>query len=207
MLPLVVSDRDEVGLVEQDVAGHQHRVREEPGRDDPVLLGLLLELRHPAELSEARHRAQQPGGLGVGDHVALDEDGRALGIKAGGEEHRGEVERPLAQVGRVVLDGDRVEVDDAEERVAELLGRGVLAEAAAVVAEVLRAGRLDAGEDPHRTDYRECRRARPGARRRSRAARPDRRSATSTAREPTTIPSASSAASAACSGVEIPKPA
>ena len=83
-------------------------------------------------------------------HAALGEDGRALRIEAGGEQHRGEIERPLAQVGRVVLDRERVEVDDAEERVAELLGRGVLAEAAAVVAEVFRAGRLEAGEDPQR---------------------------------------------------------
>ena len=150
VLPLVVADRNHVGLVQQDVACHQHGVREEPARDEIVPLGLVLELRHPAELPEARHRAQQPGRLGVSGHAALGEDGRALGIEAGGEEHRGEVERSLAQVGGVVLDGDRVEVDDAEERVAELLGRGVLAEAAAVVAEVLGAGRLDAGEDPHR---------------------------------------------------------
>ena len=53
---------------------------------------------------------------------------------------------------RVVVDGDRVQVDDAEERLAVLLRRRVLAEAADVVAEVLVAGRLDAGEDPHRHD-------------------------------------------------------
>ena len=34
MLALVVADRDEIGLVEQDVARHQDRVREEPGRDE-----------------------------------------------------------------------------------------------------------------------------------------------------------------------------
>ena len=34
VLPLVVADRDDVGLVEQDVAGHQHRVGEEPGGDE-----------------------------------------------------------------------------------------------------------------------------------------------------------------------------
>ena len=38
VLPLVVADRDDVGLVEQDVAGHQHGVREEPGRDELLLL-------------------------------------------------------------------------------------------------------------------------------------------------------------------------
>ena len=149
MLPLVVADRDDVGLVEQDVARHQHRIGEERGRDELALLGLLLELRHPLQLAEARDRAEQPRGLGVRGHVALCEDGRALGVEPGREQHRRQVERLLAEVVGVVLDADRVQVDDAEEPLALLLGRRVLAEAADQVAEVLVAGGLDAGEDAH----------------------------------------------------------
>src|SRR6185369_10150783 len=44
-------------------------------------------------------------------------------------------------------------VDDAEERLAELLRVGVLAEAADVVAEVLFPGGLDAREDPHEAPF------------------------------------------------------
>ena len=110
-------------------------------------LGLVLELRHRPELAEARHRRQQPCGLGVRRDVALAEDRRPLRVEPGREEHRGEVERRVAQLLRVVVDADRVQVDDAEERVVRLLRLGVLAEAAAVVAERLPAGRLDAGED------------------------------------------------------------
>ena len=119
-------------------------------RDELLAVRLVLELGHPAKLAEARDRAEQPGGLGVGGHVALCEHGRAVRVEPGREEHRGEVERPLAQVAGLVLDRDRVQVDDAEERLAELLRRRVLAEPAAEVAEVLRARRLDAREDPHR---------------------------------------------------------
>src|SRR2546421_1910345 len=81
--------------------------------------------------------------------MALAEDGRALGVEPGGEEHRGEVDRCGAQRLRVVLDRDRMQVDDAEEGVALLLQVDVLAEAAAVVAEVLGACGLDAAEDAH----------------------------------------------------------
>ena len=49
---------------------------------------------------------------------------------------------------------DRVQVDDAEERVALLLGGDVLPEPAAVVAEGLVPRGPDAGEDPHSVDYR-----------------------------------------------------
>ena len=82
-------------------------------------------------------------------HVALREHRRPLGVEPGRDEHRVEVERARVEVGRVVVGRDRVEVDDAEERVALLLGGGVLAEAADQVAEVFLAGRLDAGEDAH----------------------------------------------------------
>src|SRR5262249_38109937 len=67
----------------------------------------------------------------------------------GRDEHRVQVERPLAEVVGVVVGGDRVQVDDAEEAVALLLRRRVLAEAADQVAEGLLPGGLDTREDPH----------------------------------------------------------
>ena len=149
MLPLVVADRDDVGLVEQDVARHQDGIGEERGGDELALVRLVLELGHPVQLAEARHAAQQPSRLGVGGHVTLREDGRALGVEPGREQHRREIERLLAEVLWVVLDADRVQVDDAEEALAALLGRGVLAEAADQVADRLVARGLDAGENAH----------------------------------------------------------
>src|SRR5207245_3080654 len=115
------------------------------------LVALLLELRHAAELPVARHSREQPGRLGVRGDVALRKDRRALRIEAGRDQHREQVVRRAPQRLRVVLDGDRVQVDDAEEGLALLLRRRVLAEAAGVVADVLCARGLDAGEDPHRT--------------------------------------------------------
>src|SRR3954447_17133922 len=79
--------------------------------------------------------------------VALQEDDRPFRIEPGRKEHRRQAESAPAQLLRVVLDRDRVEVDDAEQRLALLLRRRVLAEAAAVVAERRLARRLDARED------------------------------------------------------------
>ena len=133
MLPLVVADRDDVGLVEQDVAGHQHRVGEEAGRDELPPLRLVLELRHPAQLAVARRRpraARPPRRARV--TWLWQKTVERSRVEPGGEQHRGEVERPLAQVVGVVLDRDRVQVDDAEVRLALLLRGCVLAEAADV---------------------------------------------------------------------------
>ena len=153
MLTLVVADRDAIGAVEQDVARHQDRVREQAGGDELAPIRLVLELRHPAELAVARDGREQPTRLGVRRHVALRKDGRAVRVEPGGDQYREEVERAVVQVARVVLDGDRVQVDDAEERLAELLCLRELAEAADVVAEVLVARRLDAREDPHTAPF------------------------------------------------------
>ena len=53
----------------------------------------------------------------------------------------------LAKLGRVLRHGDRVQVDDAVDRLAAVLPLDVLADRPDVVAEVLAAGRLDAAED------------------------------------------------------------
>src|SRR6266550_1207943 len=96
--------------------------------------------------------------------MALDEDGRPVGVEADREHHRGEVERRAAQLLRLVGGGDRVQVDDAEEGLAFLLDGNELAERSGEVAEVLRAGGLDAAEGPHRSrpqyrNYISCRMA------------------------------------------------
>ena len=141
--------RDAVGLVEKDVARHQDRVREEARRDELPPVGLVLELGHPAELPVARDGREQPGRLRVRGDMALAERRRPVRVETGREQHRRQVERAHPQVVGVVLDRDRVQVDDAEEAVAALLSGGVLPEAADEVAEVLVARGLDAGEDPH----------------------------------------------------------
>ena len=145
MLALVVADRDDVGLVEQDVAGHQDRVGEEAGGDELLPLALLLELRHPAELAVARDRAEQPGRLGVRRDVALARTpssarGRARSRRAS---RRG---RASARAGPAGSYSTVIECRSTMQKNASplLLRRRVLAEAADQVAEVLVAGGLDA---------------------------------------------------------------
>ena len=72
------------------------------------------------------------------------------GSRPAAMQHRGRVEHVLAQLapGRTAT-RDRVQVDDAVDRLAAVLALDVLADRADVVAEVLAAGGLDAAEDAH----------------------------------------------------------
>src|SRR5581483_11078821 len=152
---LVVADRDDAGLVEQDVARHQHRIGEEAGGDELLAFALVLELRHAAELPEPGDGREQPGRLGMRGHVALREQHAAIRVETGGEEQRGQIERLVVQILRVVVGRDRVQVDDAEERVVRVrvLRRDVLAHRADVIADVFGTRGLDAGEDAHGLDH------------------------------------------------------
>ena len=113
MLALVVADGNLVGVVDQDVGGHQDRVVEQPGAHRLLTLGLLLELRHAAQLTERGHAIEDPRALGVRSDVTLYEDECALGVEAGGEEQRGDLAGPGPQIGGVVGHRHRVEVDHA----------------------------------------------------------------------------------------------
>ena len=104
---------------------------------------------HPAELAERGDGGQQPAQLSVLVHVGLAEEEAALRVEAGGEQHRGGVQQALAKISRVVGDGDRVEVDDAVDRLAPVLPGHVLRYRADVVAQVLATGGLNAREDAH----------------------------------------------------------
>ena len=75
--------------------------------------------------------------FGVLGYVRLNEDGRALGVEASGEEVQGYVADVLAQGRRVgVVGGEGVEVCDEEVAVVLVLELDPVVEGAHVVAEV-----------------------------------------------------------------------
>ena len=84
-------------------------------------------------------------------HVALHEEGAPLGVEAGGEQEHHRAAGPLGELVGVVGQRQRVEVDDAVERLVGrrgfVLGRHPVRHRAEVVAEMLLAGGLDARED------------------------------------------------------------
>ena len=150
MLALVLADRNLVRTVGEDVGGHQHRIEEQAGRAELALLRrLVLVLRHPLEVPLRRHRREQPGELGVLAYIGLAEEDAALGVEARCEQDRRRVIDELGQLARVERNRQRVQVDDAVDRLAAVLQRDPLDDRADVVAEVLTPSRLDAGEGPH----------------------------------------------------------
>ena len=90
VLALVVSDRDLIGVVEQNVGGLQRGLAEEPAADEVLLAfgGLVLELCHSRQLAEADGALHDPAQLVVLGHMALEEHGCNVGVEAHRKEHR-----------------------------------------------------------------------------------------------------------------------
>src|SRR5690606_33645242 len=75
------------------------------------------------------------------------EEDRARGVDPGSQEHAGQLEIACPEVGRVVGDGHRVQVDDAEDVVVVVLLADPVADRPQVVPDVNAARGLDAGEN------------------------------------------------------------
>ncbi len=148
MLLLVFANRHVGGAVHQNVGRHQVRIDVQADRGVlAVLAGLLLELGHAVEPTHARDAIEHPGELGVLCDLALVEDDLLFRIDAAGQECRGYLTRGARQFGRVLPDGDGVQVDHAINAVIALLQRHEFGDRAEIIAEVQVAGRLHAGKD------------------------------------------------------------
>ena len=148
MLGLVLAHGDEVGVIDQNVGCHQDGVGEQAAVDVIGVFGaLILELGHAGQLTELGVAGQHPGQLGVGRHVALDEEDMLLGIDADGQQQGGQLAGAAAQLSGVLADGQRVEVSDHIQAVVVRLQQGPVAHRADIVAQGGRAGGLDARKD------------------------------------------------------------
>ena len=157
VLLLVLAHRHMRGLVGQDVGGHQRRIGEQAQRAVLGVLagGLVLELGHAAHPAHARDAVEDPGKFDMRGHLALVEQDRARRVDAGGDEACRRLARLLAQLRRVLPDGDRVHVDEAVDRLDPLvLLFDEALERAEIVAQRQPARGLDAREDARRKGLR-----------------------------------------------------
>ena len=148
---LILADGDVVRLVEEDVGRLEERVAEEAVCVEVFSRSCSCWSFYVGTRSSHGQRgehAEEGKEFGVLGDVGLDEDRRALGVEAGGEEVQGDVTDVLAEGRGVgVVGGEGVKVCDEEVAVVLVLEPGPVVERAHVVAEVQAAGWAHAGED------------------------------------------------------------
>ena len=147
VLRLVVAHRDDAGLVEQDVGGHQDGVLQQAVADGFLFGGLRLVLRHALQPADGGDAGEHPGEFGVRGNGGLHHDGAILRVDSGGQIERGDLEDFGAQFGGVLVDCDGVQVDDAENALVIVLDAHPVFQRAEVISDVKISGRLHSGED------------------------------------------------------------
>ena len=111
VLLLVAAHGDEVGLVQQNIGGHQGGIGEQTAVDVVGILGgFVLELGHAGQFAEHGIAVQHPAQLRVGGDVGLDEQRILLGVQSAGDILGQLLQRAAAQLDGVLPHGDRVHV-------------------------------------------------------------------------------------------------
>ena len=146
VLALVLAHGDEVRPVQQDVGGLQDGVVQEAGAHALDPLRLLLELGHPLEITQGRHRVEEPRELGVLRDVRLNEQRAAVRLQSARDEGDGQVQHPPVQLLGLVGDRDGVEVHDAVDALVALRQLHPVLDRPEVVPQVDVSGRLNAAE-------------------------------------------------------------
>ena len=146
MLLLVLPYRDDVGVIEEDVGRHQHRVVEKAGiRLEAFCHFVLIGMR----LHEERYgdeALEYPRELGVLRDARLLKDDDLLRVDTDAEVVEDDVDYVGAQERCVLHGGQGVVIRDHEHAVVLLIGIKERLKRAEIVADVERAGGLEAGE-------------------------------------------------------------
>ena len=147
MLHLVLADRHQVRLIQQDVGRLKHRIVEQAG--DDALLPRALSLNCVC-------RSSSPSGVTVLNIQASSVCSGTIdctnSVHVAGSSPAASSDNAIsrvrcAQVGRLVRHGDRVVVDDAEERLVLVLQLDPVLHRSEIVSDVQLARGLDAAED------------------------------------------------------------
>ena len=80
-------------------------------------------------------------------HRRLHHDGRMLRVNARRQEQRGRLQDLRAQLGRLLINRDRVQIDNAEDALVIALNLNPILQRSQIVPNVLIARRLNAGKD------------------------------------------------------------
>ena len=147
MLFLVLADRHDVAVVQEDVRRHEHGVAEECMRGGDAVGDFVFVGVAPLEESHGGDRAEDPGEERDLRDVGLAEEEGFGRVEATGEKVEGHVAGVAAEGVGIMQRGERVEVGDEVKGFALVLqfDRGL--HHAEVIPEVQGAGGLDAGKD------------------------------------------------------------
>ena len=150
MLHLILPDRNQVRVVQDDVGSHQDRIVEQTGIGGQSARFFLLERMTPFQESHRRDGQKEPGQLRHLGNFRLNEKGGALRIKSQSQQVERGVSDILPQTLRIADRCQRVEIGDEIEGIIRIpLHVDILPNRSEIVTPMKPAGGLYPRKNPH----------------------------------------------------------
>ena len=114
VLLLVITDRNKIRLVQQNVGGHQGRIGQKPGRHGVAALrSLIFVLSHAFQFTHIGHGRHNPTELYMFGNFRLNEENRFFRIQPGCQIDGCQLTCPFMKHLRVLRDRNGMLIDDA----------------------------------------------------------------------------------------------
>jgi len=145
VLFLVAADGDEVGIVDENIGGHEDGIGEEAVVGGEAAGQFVLVAGATFEQAHGGDGGEQPGEFGDGGDIGLAEEEGLGGVQAAGEEIQGGVKGVLAALGGVGEGGHGMVVGNEIKGLALFLELDGGLHHPEIIAQMERAGGLNAG--------------------------------------------------------------
>ena len=146
VLRLIVAHRHDVGLIQQNVGGHQHRDTA-AGRRRSVScacdLALYCVIRSSQPTGVTQVSIQASSACSATDDCTTSEE--CLGSMPMRQQHPGQLLNLGAQLLGILINRDRMQVDDAVDAIVVILDLDPVLQRPQIISDVRAAGRLNAG--------------------------------------------------------------
>ena len=147
MLLLILANRHEIRLIQQNVTGHQAGVSKQTCVDVIcILCRFVLELGHAAQFAEHGVAIQYPTKLRMLVHMGLNEQGVFLRVEAAGDVLCQLLQSTPAQISRILPHGNGMQVSHKVEAFILICTFCPILHRAQIRAQSQISGGLDAGE-------------------------------------------------------------
>lgn len=152
MLFLVLSYRDNIRIVNEDVGGHQDGVRKQTMGSDETARDLVFVGVAAFEQTHGRDSAENPGEFGVLRNITLPKENAFFGIEATGEKVDGEVSDMTSKQLAILNGCQGMIIGDEVVGVALVLQAQGRVHHTKIIADVESPAGLEAGKDTHKPE-------------------------------------------------------
>ena len=146
MLLLIITYRDDLCIIEENVRRHENRIHEKTCRSGFLFFAFLLKLCHSRQFPRIGAACQNPGQLGMSGNIGLYKYRRFFWIHAHRQIESRHVAYAFSEFFRILRYCNRMQIHDTVDAVAVVLQFYELLQRSQIISDMYIARRLNSGK-------------------------------------------------------------